>query len=430
MRVLILADDCNPEWPSLPVVGYKLARAIAEYTNVVVATHIRNRQNIEKAGFGRAEVRYVNNEYIAKPMFKLGRWVRGGSTTAWTMAVAFAYPSYLAFEWEVWRSARQELRRGEFDIVHRITPMSPTLPSPLAKWSPTPFVLGPLNGGLRWPAAFRSELAREREWLSYVRDAYRVLPYRNSTYHKARVILAAFSHTMDDIPKYARSKAIDFPEVGVDPDLFKGPNDRRPHKRKNILFVGRFVPYKLPQLLLRAFADRPELRSHGLIMVGDGPERPAMEQLIRVHHLEDCVELAGWKTQSGVAALMRQADVFAFPSIRELGAGVVVEAMACGLACVVVDYGGPGSLINVDRGIKVPLGDQDQLRRDFGSALVRLVTDDQMISKLGAAARNYVMRNYTWDVKARKIIDIYKQLATGDRLSASAIRVLTHNLIQ
>ena len=47
-EVLILADDCNPEWPSLPLVGYKAARAIADHADVVVATHVRNRDSIEK----------------------------------------------------------------------------------------------------------------------------------------------------------------------------------------------------------------------------------------------------------------------------------------------------------------------------------------------------------------------------------------------
>ena len=46
LRVLLLADDCNPEWPSLPVVGYKAARAIADYADVTVATHVRNRPQL------------------------------------------------------------------------------------------------------------------------------------------------------------------------------------------------------------------------------------------------------------------------------------------------------------------------------------------------------------------------------------------------
>lgn len=413
MRVLILADDCNPEWPSLPVVGYQAARAIAEHADVVVATHIRNRQNIERVGFGRAAVRYFDTEYIARPMFKLATWLRGGTSTAWTTAIALAYPSYIAFEWEVWKATRDELRRREFDVVHRLTPMSPTLPSPMASWSPVPFVLGPLNGGLRWPAAFYGELVREREWLSWVRSAYRTFPYHRSTYRHSRAILAAFEHTIRDLPKCARARVFDLPEVGIAPDIFNATTSHSNRARKTILFVGRFVPYKLPQLVVRAFAARPALRAHRLVMVGDGPERPAVEQLVRTHGLESSVDLLGWKTQAEVAALMREADIFAFPSIRELGAGVVVEAMACGLACVVVDYGGPGTLIDADRGIKVPLGTTHELEQSFGEALERLTSDDRTIARLGAAARQHAMQHYTWDAKARKILAIYEWVLSG-----------------
>ena len=50
--------------------------------------------------------------------------------------------------------------------------------------------------------------------------------------------------------------------------------------------------------------------------------------------------------EAEIGQLMRSSDILAFPSIRELGAGVVVEAMATGLPSIVVDYGGPGGLIN------------------------------------------------------------------------------------
>jgi glycosyltransferase involved in cell wall biosynthesis len=408
MRVLIMADDCNPEWPSLPVVGYKAVRAIAEYADVVVATHVRNRTNIEKVGFGRAKVRYIDNEYIARSMHRFASFLRGGPQKAWTTAVALSYPSYLAFEWEVWKATRDELRGGEFDVVHRITPMSPTIPSPMALWSPVPFVLGPLNGGLKWPRAFREELARERELLSYARNIYRALPYRRSTYQKSRAILAAFQHTIDDLPNYALARTINFPEVGIDPAVFDQIAERPVRKQKTILFVGRFVPYKLPQVVVRAFADHPSLHAHRLVMVGDGPERPAVEQLIRDRGLESRVEIPGWKTQAEVAEIMREADILAFPSIRELGAGVIVEAMACGLACVVVDYGAPGALIDSDRGVKVPLGDKDQLTRGFGQALERLVSEENITVRLGAAARQHAMQFYSWEAKARKTIAVYE----------------------
>ena len=407
MRVLILADDCNPEWASLPVVGYKATRAIADYADVVVITQVRNRENIEKVGFGRAEVRYIDSEYVARPAFKLANVLRGGADSAWTTAIALKYPSYLAFEWEAWKACREELRSGAFDLVHRITPMSPTLPSLMARWSPVPFVIGPLNGGLRWPPGFRTELAREREWLSYVRDSYRVLPYHSSTFRRASAVLAAFRHTIEDLPKDVQPKAINFPEVGIDPVIFDNVR-RSASKQKTILTAGRLVPYKLHQVVVRAFASQAELRSHRLIVVGDGPERPAIEGLIRSLGIQDQVELTGWIDQSQLASVMRKSDIFAYPSIRELGAGIVVEAMACGLACVVVDYGGPGTLIDTDRGIKVPLGNKDQLTRSFGQALERLVADEQTSMRLGSAARQHAMQFYTWGAKARKMLTVYE----------------------
>jgi glycosyltransferase involved in cell wall biosynthesis len=407
MRVLILADDCNPDWPSLPIVGFKAAKAIAERANVTVATHIRNRENIEKTGLGKARVHYVDNEYVARPLYNFGRFLRGGTDVAWTTAIAMAYPSYLAFEWEVWKAFRRDLRAGAFDVVHRLTPMSPTLPSPMAKWSPVPFVLGPLNGGLKWPSAFQKELMREREWMSYLRDAYRFLPYQKSTYRGSAAILAAFRHTIADLGYASPNITINFPEVGIDPSVFGQASPRKPHAQKTILFAGRLVPYKLPQLVVQAFGAHPGLADHRLLIAGEGPERPAIEHLIRTNGWQSRIELCGWKTQTEIAGLMRNADIFAFPSIRELGAGVLLEAMACGLPSVVVDYGGPSELVDATRGVKVPLSPPQTLTQEFGNALANLAADDDSIVRLGEAARDHAQRFYTWDVKAQKTIEVY-----------------------
>ncbi len=410
MRVLILADDCNPQWPSLPVVGYKAAKALAQKADVVVATHVRNRENIEQAGFGNAAVEYVDNEYIARPIYKFATWLRGGNSVGWTTNVALAYPSYLAFEREVWKRFKSEIRDKRFDIVHRLTPMSPTLPSPMASWcrrSGVPFVLGPLNGGLKWPAQYRAELAREREWMSYLREVYRYLPYRKSTYADSSAILAAFAHTVSDIGAEYAGRMINFPEVGIDPDLFSQGVSAPAAAQKTFLFVGRLVPYKLPRLAVEAFGMNPALREHRMIVVGDGPERPALEAVIRENGWADRVELCGWKTQSEVAELMRSSDVLVQPSIRELGAGVVIEAMASGLACVVTDYGGPADLIDEDRGIKLPMAPPDQLRKSFSEALARLAGDPVLLERLKAGARDHAERYYTWQAKADELIRVY-----------------------
>ncbi len=324
MRVLLLANDCNPQWPSLPVVGYNACRGIAEHVDVVVATHIRNKENIDKSGFGKAQVEYLNNEYIASPMYKAATWLRGGKSVGWTTNIAMQYPPYLAFEWEAWKRFNDQLKAGKFDLVHRVTPMSPTLPSPMARWLKTlgvPFVLGPLNGGLRWPPEFTGELKKEKERLTYLRDAYKLLPYAKSTYSKSAAILAAFQHTIDRLPIEDRDRMIDFPEVGIDPALFEAPAARQAKDQVTFLYAGRLVPYKCPDVAVLAMAANPRLQKHKLIVAGDGPEMDHLKQIVSNNKLEACVELIGRRTQAEIGQLMRTSDIFAFPSIRELGPG-------------------------------------------------------------------------------------------------------------
>lgn len=409
MRPLILADDCNPEWPSLPVVGFKTARALANHCDALVVTQIRNKPNLVKHGLGKADVMFIDTEAIAAPIHKLSTAIRGGSATGWTTAVAFTYPMYIAFETAIWRKLRRDIQNGRFDLIHRLTPMSPTTPSPMASWSPVPFVLGPLNGGLPWPPQFKAELQREREWLSRVRSVHRMLPYYKSTYRDSAAILAAFEHTRNDLDPGVADRVIDFPEVGVDPDQFapKAASDQ-PRERLTAIFAGRLVPYKLPEVVVRAFAEQPDLRNHRLVVVGDGPERPRLEAIVEEYGLADCVELVGWKTQDEVAELLRQSDVFLFPSIRELGAGVVVEAMASGLPCVVVDYGAPGVLVGKERGVAVPLSDRETLTREFGKALGRLFEAPEQLHEMGQRAQEHALRYYSWDAKAKKFMDVYR----------------------
>jgi glycosyltransferase involved in cell wall biosynthesis len=417
LRALILADDCNPEWPSLPVVGYKAARAIADHAEVTVVTHVRNQPNIERSGFGRAKVEYVDNEYVARPLYKLNTWLRGGNEVGWTTNIALNYPSYLAFEWEVWRRFASALKAGEFDVVHRITPMSPTLPSPIAAECPVPFVLGPLNGGLRWPEGYGAERDREKEWLVKLREAYRYLPFYRSSYERSAAILAAFKHTLEDLPEGARARAINFPEVGIDPELFRAAaHTDRAHgdgAKLTFLFAGRLVPYKLPGLVIDCFARSAVLRGHRLLIVKNGPERTEMERQIADARLEGCVELLGKKPQAEVAELMRQSDVFVFPSIRELGAGVVAEAMASGLCCVAADYGGPRELLANGRGVKIPIGAREPLTQGFTLALEKLAAAPTLVRELGERGRQYALENLTWDIKAQRTIEIYRWALRG-----------------
>lgn len=405
LRVALLADDFNPEWPSLPIVGFKYAVALAELADVTVFTHVRNRRNLEKLGKLRFEINYIDNEYIASPMYRLAVRLRGGDELGWTIQMASNYLPYLEFERLALRQVRKSAVR--FDIVHRITPMSPTLPSYASGRIGVPFVVGPLNGNLPWPRQFSGEQHRERELLSKIKSVYKILPFQRSTYRNASAVLAAFPHTISALDSGYAGKIFDMPEIGYDPSIFY-PAAKRTGDRVTFLYVGRLVPYKLPELAVLAFAARPELRKHRLRIVGSGPEEELLKKLTKESHLQDCVEFVGRLSQGEVADELRKADVFFFPSIRELGAGVIVEALACGLPCLVSDYGAPGALVNESRGRKVPLGDRAVMVQGFADAAVQMGSNLAALDRMSKESASYAKRTFTWAKKATATIAIYE----------------------
>ncbi len=406
MRVLLVAEDCNPNRDSTPAVAYRACKAIADHADVTLATPIKNQVDIDPAGgCGNAKVVYIDNSRVHKPLYALATWLR--KRAGWTSYIAIAYVFEQAFEWGVWRHFKSELRAGKFDVVHRITPMSPTIPSPLAKWCPVPLVIGPINGGLAWPKEFETERRREREWMTYLRGAYRFLPYHRATFHRAAAILAGFEHTIADLPDAVRDKVFDFPEVGVDPGIFNAATERESTEQLTFIFVGRLVPIKCPDVLVRAFAASPILQQHRLVFIGDGPERAGLEELVRSNGLESCVEFTGWRSYAEVADRMRASDVFVFPSIHELGAGVVIEAMACGLPCVVAGHGAPGHLVN-GVGAVVPISPKPKMTQDFMAAMETLATDSILRHEWAGRSSERAQSQFTWDAKARKTMQIYE----------------------
>ena len=196
---------------------------------------------------------------------------------------AFGYPFSLAFEWRAWRQLRRRIFAGEFDVVLRVLPMTPVLPSPFAfflRKGPIPFVIGPLNGGLPGLPGF-SQLENQKEWISDLRNLYRYLPFARSTYRHAAAIIAASSQTYAEFAAY-RDKLFFVPENGIARSLCSADSrSPEPGAKLELIFVGGLVPRKACDLALRAAA--PLLRSDlaRFTVVGDGPERSRLEQLAR-----------------------------------------------------------------------------------------------------------------------------------------------------
>ncbi|TBN38651.1 glycosyltransferase [Paracoccus subflavus] len=416
-RVLVIAEAANPEWVSVPLVGWSLASALRQVADVHIATQSRNREAILRAGLveGR-DFTAIDSEAIARPMHRLAQILRMGKGKGWTMTTAINALSYPYFERLVWQRFGDRIRAGEYDLVHRITPLSPTVASPIAARvaaAGVPFVLGPLNGGVPWPRGFDAERRREREWLSYVRGAYKLNPLRNRSLAAASVILAGSRHTQSEIPRRYRQKTLWLPENAIDPARFNlvAPQDLAQPLRA--CFVGRLVPYKGPDMLLEAVA--PLARDGRLVldMIGDGPMMGDLRAQAQRLGIGEAVTFHGNLAHEAVQAVMVRANLLTFPSIREFGGGVVLEAMALGVVPMVVDYAGPGELVSAETGFAIPIGPRDRIVAGFRAALEGVLADPSVLPGLAQAARDRVARDFTWDAKARQIAGVYDWVLSG-----------------
>ena len=404
LRILVLGPDCDPEAVSIPYVTYSHAAALAQLHDVALVVASPTEEKVR-----RAKGPFRTIEVVRMPLLEriyawsLRRIFKYNFDTQ--VLTAFSYPFSLAFEWFAWRQLRSRISAGEFDVVLRVLPMSPVLPSPFAfflRKGTIPFVIGPLNGGLPWPPGF-SQLENQKEWISNLRTLYRYLPFARSTYRHAAAIIAASSQTYSEFAEY-RDKLFFVPEPGIARSLCYGDSRRpEPGAKLELIFVGGLVPRKACDLGLRAAA--PLLRSDlaRFAVVGDGPERDRLEQLARSLGIEQAVSFYGWLSHAEVLKRLRYADLFVFPSLRDNGAGVVFEALGTGCVPVVADFGGPGDIVHPEVGYKVALTTENDVVAQMEKILTELVHNRDRVEQLRRQGMAYVRECLTWDAKAQAV---------------------------
>ena len=406
LRILLLGPECHPDRVSIPRVTYRHAAALAQLHDVTLVARSSVEEDLRRAEapFQAIEVvqTAIPDRIFAWCYRKIFR-----SNPATQMLTAFRYPFSIAFEWRAWRQLRRRIFAGEFDVVLRLLPMASVLPSPFAFFlrnGPIPFVIGPVTGGLSWPAGFGQQ--NEKEWIFSLRSLYRFLPFARSTYRHASAIIAASSQTYSEFGAY-RDKMFFIPEPGIESSLCVADSRNSAAGGKlELIFVGGLTPRKACDLALRGAA--PLLRN-GLahfIVVGDGPEQDRLEQLTRSLDIEKSVSFCGWVSHAQVLSYLRSADALVFPSIRDNGAGVVFEALASGAVPVVVDFGGPGDIVHPDVGYKVPLTNENDVVSRIEKILADLASNPDLLDRLRRQGMTYARESLTWEAKAQRTTQV------------------------
>jgi glycosyltransferase involved in cell wall biosynthesis len=277
-----------------------------------------------------------------------------------------------------------------------------------------PIVVGPLNGGMKYPAAFRkSESWINRAAIGTGRLLADVVNMIIPGKTRADVVLIANERTRHALPFGVRGKVVKMTENGVDLDLWKEKDDFADSNIATFVFLGRLVDWKAVDIAIRAIQTVPAAQ---LEIIGDGPMLGNWKALAIELGLENRVHFLGWMPQQDCAARIRSATALVLPSLYECGGAVVLEAMAMKRAVIATRWGGPADYLDASCGILIePIG-RDAMVTQIAEAMQKLIQSPALAKSMGEAGHHRVVSNFDWQRKIDKVICIYRELAEKSNL--------------
>jgi glycosyltransferase involved in cell wall biosynthesis len=402
-KVLVLCYTLNPKRGSECGLAHTWLKLISRQFKAVVITDQIHAPDLNMQDYPNAEFHFIRLPQVV-------RWLGH--------ALAYRY-----FFWRARPLLARLIAPGDVELIHCLTPNGVHAHNNAYRFG-LPVLAGPINGGLPTPQGFNA-IFREQFFRNGAREIYYRFFLKTRAWREyflsCRRIIVSTPEVLRLLPALAVKAAEIVFDVTVDVGLFHPPAAKPASPEVRVLFAGSLESKKGVRLLLEAakLCRERGVTNFTVEIVGEGSLAKKLKHWIGKNHLDPVIKLLGYLPQVELIRRYQASDIFCFPTLREPGGYVILEAMACGLPVITTNYGGPAYSVTAECGLKINLKDYAAYVRDLAAALTELIQDGEKRRVMGQQARQRAISEFSQPVLEEKILKIYRALLPAAAVQAS-----------
>lgn len=416
LRVLVLAYMVSPQRGTEFAVAWNYVQVMRRHCDLTIlygsaGEHMGQYDDFTEPTFidrhpdGDVEFRFVPEPPLAHRLNALNR--RGVLTYSF-------YLAYRAWHRAVLDHARRLVAERKYDLIHYVGPIGYREPGDLWRL-PLPYVWGPIGGATSFPWRFRSGMSSKGLVRLMIRSAGNALQLHfgrrvDRALHRTDVLLTA---TTENQTIFRRLKGVDsiyLPENGIDGDI-RLNGTKFPIDCVRIVWIGSLEARKGLTLLLQAVARMPDRRGLTINVVGDGPDRTALQKQAMETGIAEHIVWHGRVPRTTVMTLLDDAHLHVITGLNEANTTSVWEALGRSVPVLALDHCGMHDVVQPPYGIRVPLIDVEGTINGIAVALGSLVDDP---ARLEAMARSCAAacERFRIEHRAPVLLDAYQTAIT------------------
>jgi glycosyltransferase involved in cell wall biosynthesis len=404
MKVLLIGHACGPGLGSEPGGTWNWAWHLSHLHQVWLLSHPEHRQEVEDllAANPNPNLRVL----WVEPRTRFDPW----KPEHGERGIRLHYILWLS---EAYRQAELLNRQVRFDVAHHVSWGTVSAPPPFWKL-PVRSVWGPIGGGQRAPARFRSLFGSR--WCTEMLRSMHVrsmefVPRLRRAVRSTQLVLATNHETRALLQRAGAPDVRPFLDCGLPVDFVpSAPVLKSEEGEFFLLWAGRLEPRKGLPLALEALARVPDLPIR-LLVAGDGILRKEWEDLSRSLGLKNRVTFLGAVPYAHMSGLFQRCGAYVFTSLRDSFGSVVLEAMAHGLPILALNHQGVGAFVPEAAAIKVPVSTPSGAVRSLAEGIRKLYQSSRDRQSMALAAWACA-KEQTWDRRAKAMSSLYEEVVS------------------